>query len=189
MAIGHAGETSTPAAIMGQFPPITPVLAFEGIIQLTTSQYIAMQEQMYPPANTNNAINGVNPPLAPVVPNDVVVPANIAVVASPPTGNQIAPANSPLLPGWGENPLRALTMIKKQRKPIYKLHGMSPFIEEVRQARLPKGFRLSESLKYKGTTNPIDYLDKFNAIMEVDQVPQLTKCRILAITSEDNAHN
>ncbi|XP_060968820.1 uncharacterized protein LOC133036288 [Cannabis sativa] len=80
-------------------------------------------------------------------------------------------------------------MLEQQRKPIYKLHGTSPFTAEVRQARLPKGFQLSESLKYKGTTNPIDYIEKFNTIMEVDQVPQLAKCRILAATLEENAHD
>uniref|UniRef100_A0A803QQL4 Strictosidine synthase conserved region domain-containing protein n=1 Tax=Cannabis sativa TaxID=3483 RepID=A0A803QQL4_CANSA len=45
-ATGHAGETSTPAATVGHFPPITPVVASEGIIQLTTAQYTTLQEQM-----------------------------------------------------------------------------------------------------------------------------------------------
>uniref|UniRef100_A0A803NHD7 Uncharacterized protein n=1 Tax=Cannabis sativa TaxID=3483 RepID=A0A803NHD7_CANSA len=96
-------------------------------------------DQGIPLANTNNAITTVNPPLAPVVINDVVVPTNIAVVAALPTSNQAALASNPILLGGvnQENLLRALRMIEQQRNPIYKLHGTSPFTEEVRQARLP----------------------------------------------------
>uniref|UniRef100_A0A803P7R4 Uncharacterized protein n=1 Tax=Cannabis sativa TaxID=3483 RepID=A0A803P7R4_CANSA len=42
----HAGETSTPVATIGHFPPITPAVVSEGIIQLTTAQYTTLQEQM-----------------------------------------------------------------------------------------------------------------------------------------------
>uniref|UniRef100_A0A803NSR8 Uncharacterized protein n=1 Tax=Cannabis sativa TaxID=3483 RepID=A0A803NSR8_CANSA len=73
-----------------------------------------LANQGIPPTNTNNAEKDVNPPLAPVVPNDVVVPANIALVAPPP-GNQIAPANNPLLPGGVDQEivLRVLRMIEQ----------------------------------------------------------------------------
>uniref|UniRef100_A0A803NPP3 Retrotransposon gag domain-containing protein n=1 Tax=Cannabis sativa TaxID=3483 RepID=A0A803NPP3_CANSA len=92
-----------------------------------------LDDQGIPPANKNNATNAVNPPLETVVPNDMVVPANIAAVAALPTGNQAALANNPILPGGvdRENLLRALRMIEQQRKPIYKLHGTLPLTEEM----------------------------------------------------------
>uniref|UniRef100_A0A803Q8A2 Uncharacterized protein n=1 Tax=Cannabis sativa TaxID=3483 RepID=A0A803Q8A2_CANSA len=42
----HVRETSTLAAIAGQFSPITRAVVSEGIIQLTTAQYTALQDQM-----------------------------------------------------------------------------------------------------------------------------------------------
>uniref|UniRef100_A0A803NKK9 Ig-like domain-containing protein n=1 Tax=Cannabis sativa TaxID=3483 RepID=A0A803NKK9_CANSA len=49
-----------------------------------------------------------------------------------------------------ESLLRALRLIRQYRKLIYKLHGTSLFKEEVRQARLSKGFKFSESFNIKG---------------------------------------
>uniref|UniRef100_A0A803QC84 Uncharacterized protein n=1 Tax=Cannabis sativa TaxID=3483 RepID=A0A803QC84_CANSA len=102
--------------------------------------------------------------------DNLVIPTNITVVAATPS-NQIAHVNNSNIVEGGidqENLLQALCMIEQHRKPIYKLHGTSSFTEEMRQAQLSKVFRLSESLKDKGSTNPIDYLDKFNTIIEVD---------------------
>ncbi|XP_030479425.2 uncharacterized protein LOC115696676 [Cannabis sativa] len=128
-----------------------------------------------------------NPPNAPAETTGANVPANLAAVATAPAA---APVPAPLAGGIDQSMLlQTLKMLEQQRKPIYKLHGTSPFTTEVRQAQLPKGFRLFESLKYKGTSNPIDYSEKFNTIMEVDQVPQLAKCRILAAMLEENAHD
>ena len=112
-------------------------------------------------ANTYN-----NPPTAPIATTGINVPANLAAVVASPA---VVAAPAPAAGGIDQSMLlQALKMLEQQRKPIYKLHGTSPFTTEVRQAQLPKGFRLSESLKYKGTSNPIDYLEKFNTIMEVD---------------------
>uniref|UniRef100_A0A803QDC1 Uncharacterized protein n=1 Tax=Cannabis sativa TaxID=3483 RepID=A0A803QDC1_CANSA len=43
---GHVGETLTPAATVGKFLSITRAVVSEGIIQLTTTQYTTLQEQM-----------------------------------------------------------------------------------------------------------------------------------------------
>ncbi|KAM6583079.1 hypothetical protein CsatB_010081 [Cannabis sativa] len=136
----------------------------------------------------DQGVNAVaNPPIAPIATTGINIPSNLAAVAASPT---VVATPPPATGGIDQSMLlQALKMLEQQRKPVYKLHGTSPFTAEVRQAQLPKGFRLSESLKYKGTSNPLDYLEKFNTIMEVDQVPQLAKCRILAATLEENAHD
>ncbi|XP_060964043.1 uncharacterized protein LOC133033350 [Cannabis sativa] len=111
-----------------------------------------------------------NLPNAPAATTGVNVPANLTAVATAPADAAVL---APLAGGIDQSMLlQALKILEQQRKPIYKLHGTSPFTTKVRQAQLPKGFRLSESLKYK-----------------VDQVPQLAKCRILAATLEENAHD
>uniref|UniRef100_A0A803NK72 Uncharacterized protein n=1 Tax=Cannabis sativa TaxID=3483 RepID=A0A803NK72_CANSA len=88
----------------------------------------------------------------------------------------------PLLADQGgidqKNLLRVLRMINQQRKPIYKLHGTSPFTEEVRQARLLKGSRLSESLKYKGCDSGGQVLKAFT-VGERSHVRQHVKSLVL----------
>ncbi|XP_060969647.1 uncharacterized protein LOC115717912 [Cannabis sativa] len=117
-------------------------------------------EKPHDPRAGDQVINNhINLPTAPAATTGVNIRENIAAVVTTPAATQ---ANTPLT---------------------------GNIDQEVRQTRLPKGFRLSESLKYKATTNPIDYLEKFDTIIEVDQVPQLAKCRILATTLEENAHN
>uniref|UniRef100_A0A803PBP3 Uncharacterized protein n=1 Tax=Cannabis sativa TaxID=3483 RepID=A0A803PBP3_CANSA len=61
-----AGETSTSAATVGQFPPVTLVVASEGIIQFTTAQYTALQEQMHAlQAKVNGRVKIRRPPRVP----------------------------------------------------------------------------------------------------------------------------
>uniref|UniRef100_A0A803P9I0 Uncharacterized protein n=1 Tax=Cannabis sativa TaxID=3483 RepID=A0A803P9I0_CANSA len=43
---GLAGEASMPVATVGHFPPIMPIPEIESIVQLTTTKYTVMQEQM-----------------------------------------------------------------------------------------------------------------------------------------------
>uniref|UniRef100_A0A803Q2T0 Retrotransposon gag domain-containing protein n=1 Tax=Cannabis sativa TaxID=3483 RepID=A0A803Q2T0_CANSA len=146
-----AREMSTPAATVGQFPPITPAVVSEGIIQLTTAQYTALQDQMQallaeingrtmtrrPPQlgdqginNGNNPTNVVNPPNAPAATTELVIPANIVVIATAPTMTQ----NNVVMP------------------------------REVRQARFSKRL-LSEFLKYKVTWEDNAH-DWFNQLPE-----------------------
>ncbi|KAM6543729.1 hypothetical protein CsatB_008176 [Cannabis sativa] len=56
-----------------------------------------------------------------------------------------------------ESLLRALRLIRQYRKLIYKLHGTSLFKEEVRQARLSKGFKFSESFNIKAACSVDNY--------------------------------
>ena len=58
----------------------------------------------------------------------------------------------------------------------------SPFNQEVREAKLPKGFKLPAIKAYDGKSNPQDHLDHFNDLMELHLVLELAKCRVFAVT-------
>ena len=58
----------------------------------------------------------------------------------------------------------------------------SPFNLEIREARLPKGFKLLAIKAYEGKSNPQDHLDHFNYLMELYLVSELAKCRIFFVT-------
>ena len=58
----------------------------------------------------------------------------------------------------------------------------SPFNQEVRETRLPKGVKLLAIKAYDGKSDSQDHLDSFNDLMELHLVSELVKCRIFAIT-------
>ncbi|KAL1815684.1 hypothetical protein ACET3Z_018258 [Daucus carota] len=64
----------------------------------------------------------------------------------------------------------------------------SPFSTAVRQSPLPATFRGTGDLRYNGTTDPTEYIGRFTTEMELHQVSDLTKCRLLASTLRGNAH-
>ena len=57
-----------------------------------------------------------------------------------------------------------------------------PFNLEVREARLPEGFKLPAIKAYERKSNPQDYLDHFNNLMELYLVSELAKCRVFTAT-------
>ena len=64
----------------------------------------------------------------------------------------------------------------------------SPFSQAVRRSPLPPSFRGVGDLRFTGITDPAEYLGRFNTEMELYQVEDLTKCRLLASTLRGNAH-
>ncbi|KAK1356083.1 hypothetical protein POM88_049339 [Heracleum sosnowskyi] len=64
----------------------------------------------------------------------------------------------------------------------------SPFSAAVREAPLPLAFRGTGDLRFNGSTDPAEYIGRFNIEMELYQVEDLTKCRLLASTLRGNAH-
>ena len=58
----------------------------------------------------------------------------------------------------------------------------SPFNQKVRQARLPKGFKLLGIKAYDKKSDPQDHLNHFNDLMELHLVSKLAKWRVLTIT-------
>ncbi|KAK1363262.1 hypothetical protein POM88_038823 [Heracleum sosnowskyi] len=64
----------------------------------------------------------------------------------------------------------------------------SPFSAAVREAPLPPAFRGTGDLRFNGSTDPTEYIGRFNTEMELYQVEDLTKCRLLASTLRGNAH-
>ena len=57
----------------------------------------------------------------------------------------------------------------------------SPFWE-IREAKLPKEFKLLTIKAYKGKSNPKDHLDHFNDLMELHLVSKMAKCRVFFVT-------
>ena len=66
--------------------------------------------------------------------------------------------------------------------------AVSPFSTAVRHSPLLATFRGTEDLRYNGTTDPVEYIGCFTTEMELHQVSDLTKCRLLASTLRGNAH-
>ena len=53
---------------------------------------------------------------------------------------------------------------------------------EIREAPLPKGFKLSNIKAYEGKADPQDHLDHFNDLMELHMVSDMAKCKVFAVT-------
>lgn len=62
----------------------------------------------------------------------------------------------------------------------------SPFSNVVGEAPLPPGYRNTTDLHYDGDFDQASYLGKFNTNMNVYEVPDLTRCRLLAATLRDS---
>ena len=58
----------------------------------------------------------------------------------------------------------------------------SPFNLEIREARLPEGFKLPTIKAYEGKSDPQDHLDHFNNLTELHLVSKLAKCRVFVDT-------
>ncbi|XP_074362906.1 uncharacterized protein LOC141703225 [Apium graveolens] len=64
----------------------------------------------------------------------------------------------------------------------------SPFSAAVRDVQLPAGYRNTTSdLRFHGNSDPMEFLDRFNIEMDVYQVPDLARCRLLAATFRESA--
>ena len=57
-----------------------------------------------------------------------------------------------------------------------------PFIQEIGKAKLLEGLKLLTIKAYKGKSNPQDYLDHFNDLMELHLVSEIAKCRVFVAT-------
>ena len=57
----------------------------------------------------------------------------------------------------------------------------SPFCREIREARLPEGFKLPSIKACEGKSKPQDHLDHFNDLMELHLVSDMAKCKVVAI--------
>ncbi|KAL8155584.1 hypothetical protein AgCh_000826 [Apium graveolens] len=64
----------------------------------------------------------------------------------------------------------------------------SPFAAVVREAQLPAGYRNTTNyLRFHGNSDPVEFLGRFNIEMDVYQVPDLARCRLLAATFREGA--
>ncbi|XP_074377406.1 uncharacterized protein LOC141718937 [Apium graveolens] len=65
----------------------------------------------------------------------------------------------------------------------------SPLSMVVREAQLPAGYRNTTSdLRFHGSSDPVEFLGRFNIEMDVYQVPDLARCRLLVETFRESAH-
>lgn len=88
-----------------------------------------------------------------------------------------------------EELLEALKKVKEDKKSKEELTVRSPFTRRVRESPLPRIYRGVGDLKFNGTANPVEYLSRFDTEMDVYQIPDLTKCRLLATTLRNDAHH
>ena len=65
----------------------------------------------------------------------------------------------------------------------------SPFNREIREVKLPEGFKLLAMKSYIGKSDPLDHLDHFNDLMQLHLVSEMAKCRSFAVTLTSNAKN
>ena len=77
---------------------------------------------------------------------------------------------------------KALEKLKQDKRSHDGLAITSPFTRQVRDSPLPRNYRGTEDLKFDGTVDPVEYVSRFNTEMEVYQIKDLTKCRLLAAT-------
>lgn len=65
---------------------------------------------------------------------------------------------------------------------------ISPFSKKVRDFPLTRSYRLNTDMKFDGSTDPVEYLSHFSTEMQVYQVEEPTRCRLLAATLVGNAY-
>ncbi|KAK1380927.1 hypothetical protein POM88_027671 [Heracleum sosnowskyi] len=83
---------------------------------------------------------------------------------------------------------KVLKKIMAEKGPQSGLTVGSPFTRKVRDSPLPRSYRGVGDLKFDGTMDPVEFLSRFNTEMEVYQIKDCTKCRLLAATLRDSAH-
>ena len=71
-----------------------------------------------------------------------------------------------------------IVAMKKTDQELIVVATRSPFNQEIREARLPKGFKLLAMKSYKGSSDPQDHLDHFNDLRELHLVSEMAKCRV-----------
>lgn len=64
----------------------------------------------------------------------------------------------------------------------------SPFSTEVREAQLPTGYKsMTNDLSFHENADPVEFLGCFDIEMDVYQVTNLARCRLLATTFSEKA--
>ena len=81
-----------------------------------------------------------------------------------------------------ENLHRAIPAMKENDVELIAAVTGSSFNQEIREARLLKGFKLPAIKVYEGKSDPQEHLDHFNNLMELHLVSKMTKCGVFAVT-------
>ena len=82
---------------------------------------------------------------------------------------------------------RAMIAMEEHDEELIVEVTRSPFCREIREARLPEGFKLLTTKAYKGKSNLPDHLDHFNDLMALHLVFDMAKCREIAVTLTSRA--
>ncbi|XP_074374144.1 uncharacterized protein LOC141714528 [Apium graveolens] len=118
---------------------------------------------------------------------------------APPGGNQVE--TPPLQPQGPQPQMHTITgvgtfNIGDLKRLLNHLEGRvtataeipSPFSAAVREAQLSAVYRNTTSdLRFHGNSDPVEFLGRFNIEMDVYQVPDLARCRLLAATFRESA--
>ena len=80
-----------------------------------------------------------------------------------------------------EDLYRALAAMKENDVELIVAAIGSSFNQEVREARLPKGFKLSTIKAYDGKSDPQDHLNHLNDLINLHLVSELAMYRVLAV--------
>ncbi|XP_074364003.1 uncharacterized protein LOC141704715 [Apium graveolens] len=99
--------------------------------------------------------------------------------------------NVQTIPGVGTfnvNDLKRLLNHLEGERVTATAQAPSPFAAVVREAQLPAGYRnTTNDLRFHGNSDPVEFLGRFNIEMDVYQVPDLARCRLLAATFREGA--
>ena len=76
----------------------------------------------------------------------------------------------------------AIATMKENDVELIAVVAESPFNLEIQEARLSKRFKLPAIKAYEGKSDPQDYLDHFNDLIELHLVSELAKCRVFVVT-------
>ena len=109
-------------------------------------------------------------------------------VAVPSTENQETQQTIPDLGNISVETLRTFLTHLEGGNNVIAGVAPSPFSQDVRRSTLPPSFRGVGDLRFTEITNTAEYLGRFNTEMELYQMEDLTKCRLLASTLRGNAH-
>ncbi|XP_074378162.1 uncharacterized protein LOC141719683 [Apium graveolens] len=108
-----------------------------------------------------------------------------------PGGNQGEQPNVQIIPGVGTfnvNDHQRLLNHLEGGKVTTIAQAPSPFAAVVREAQPPAGYRnTTNDLHFHGNSDPVEFLGHFNIEMDVYQVPDLARCRLLAATFREGA--
>ncbi|XP_074377474.1 uncharacterized protein LOC141718996 [Apium graveolens] len=99
--------------------------------------------------------------------------------------------NVQTIPGVGKfilNDLKRLLNNLEGGRVTTTAQAPSPFLAVVRESQLPAGYRNTiNDLRFHGNFDPVEFLGCFNIEMDVHQVPDLERCRLLAATFREGA--